>query len=119
MSGLSTAAMAVAATALQTAGAFGQIHSAPAGPNGTLNVAAPARQLVPWAPPAGLGNFGLIPPLMFTGGTPRGPVYSITLWTALIGGLFGGEFQITTGDMTFDNAGMYLVNAFNETGTAA
>ena len=114
MPGLNSAAMGVAATALKGAMLYAQLHSGPAG-NGTANIAATTRQSVTWGTVTGTGNFGISSSLNFTGGTPGGPVYSVTLWSASTSGTCYGEF-IITGDATLDGSGNYVLSALDLVG---
>jgi hypothetical protein len=114
---LSNAAMDTAASAIAAGYAFAQLHTAAAGSAGTANVAASARLPVSWASPTGAGSLALASALNFTGGAASGPVYSVTLWSASSGGVFGGEF-VLTGDTTFNSLGAYTVNSLSLTGSA-
>jgi hypothetical protein len=97
---------------------YGQLHSAAAGTNGTSNIACTPRLALIWTTPTGLGNFGLASAVPFTGGTASGPVYSMTVWTALTLGTFYGEFVLPGGDLTFDASGNYTVTVIDLSGTS-
>jgi hypothetical protein len=97
---------------------YGQLHSAAAGAAGTSNLCSSARQPATWTSPTGPGNFGLAAPIVFAGGGANNPVYSVTLWSLVTGGVFYGEFPLTAGDTQFNGSGGYTVTALDETGIA-
>jgi len=68
------------------------VHSALAGVDGDDNIDPAGRQPLNWDTPDSDGDFGMISLASFIGGTPGGPVYSVTLWDAETGGAFYGEF---------------------------
>ena len=115
---LNNAAMTVAATALQGALGYAQLHSAAAGSNGTSNLCSSSRVAVTWSAITGAGVFGLGGNLNFTGVAANGAVYSVTLWSASSGGTFYGEF-VLTGDATANSAGQYTVTTVALTGSAS
>lgn len=111
MLGLNAAAMGVAASALKGALLYAQLHSGPAG-SGTANVAATTRKAITWGAVTGAGNFGIASSVNFTGGTPGGPAYSVTLWSASTSGTCYGEF-VLAGDATLDGSGNYVLSALD------
>lgn len=116
--GLNNAAMTVAATALQGALGYAQLHSAAAGSNGTSNLCTSPRIAVTWGAITGAGVFGLGGNLNFTGITANGAVYSLTLWSTQSNGTCYGEFLLT-GDATANSQGQYTVTTLNLTGSAS
>jgi hypothetical protein len=117
--GFNDAAMAVAANALIGVLAYGQLHSADAGPSYTANLTSAPRQLMVWTAPGTLGSFGLAVSTVFTGGGAGNPVASLTLWNASSGGTCWGQFVFTSGDVVFNSSGTYTVTAIDLTGTAS
>lgn len=116
---LNAAGMLFLANTLQTdALLFAQLHSGLAG-DGTDNIAVPGRQPVDWDTPVGNGDFGLISAIDFTGGTPGGDVYSVTIWDAETDGSCHGEFPITDGDITFNLMGQFSITAIDATGASS
>ena len=115
---LNNTAMTVAATALQGALGYAQLHSAAAGGSGTSNLCSSGRVAVTWGSITGAGVFGLGSNLNFTGVAANGAVYSVTLWSASSGGTFYGEF-VLTGDATANSSGQYTVTTLNLTGSAS
>lgn len=115
---LNNTAMVLGANAIKAVLGFAQLHSAAAGGSGTSNLTSAARQAATWTTPTGPGSFGLSTPIVFTGGAATGAIYSVTLWSASSGGTFYGEFPITSGDLTFNAAGVYTVTAIDLTGSA-
>lgn len=109
------AVMLVVAASLQDAAAYGQLHSADAGPSGTTNLTAASRVSIPWGTASGAGDFGLVSSIDFTGGDPNGVVYSMTVWSAATDGVFYGQF-VLDGDNTFDGAGVFSVTALDFAG---
>lgn len=97
---------------------FAQLHSGFAG-DGTDNIALAGREPVHWDTPSGTGDFGLISAITFSGGTPGGDVYSVTLWDEETDGACHGEFPITSGDITFNLTGEYQITAIDATGTSS
>lgn len=117
---LNDAAMVLAANALRTALAYGQLHSLSAGASGTANViTAVGRAAVSWSTPTDAGNFVLLTPIAFTGGTSGHPVFSVTLWDSgtLGAGNLYGEFVLSF-DSTFDASGNYHVTMLDLSGSA-
>lgn len=47
----------------------------------------------------------------FTGGASNGPVHSVGMWDAPVGGTFYGS-QPITGDASFNSAGEYTLDSF-------
>lgn len=117
MPGLTNPVMLVGANAMTAFMTHAQLHGASAGLLGTSNVAPSARMFIPWTVPVGDGDFGLASPIIFTGGVPGSPLYSLTIWTGVSGGTFCGEF-ILGGDPTFNALGSYKVTAINLNGSA-
>lgn len=113
---LNSAALNLLAGVLKTNLAFAQLHSGLAGAAGTDNIAASARQPALWGV-ATNGDFGLISSIDFTGGTPLGVVYSVSLWDLATGGTFYGEFPLG-GDGALNGAGAYSITVIDVTGTA-
>lgn len=111
--------MVLLANTLQANLVFAQLHSSIAG-DGTANIAVAGRQPVIWDTPDGVGDFGLISAINFTGGEPAGTVYSVTMWDAETPGtgIFYGEFPVI-GDSTFNLSGEYQVTAIDFTGTTS
>lgn len=114
---LNNAAMVVAANALTSALAYGQLHYGAAGSSGTDNVTTAAREAISWASPSGAGTLVLASSISFTGGPDSGSVFSLTLWSASSGGTFYGEIPLS-GDAAFNSSGGYTVTALDLTGTA-
>lgn len=106
--------MTVAANALKGALLYAQLHSGPAGTNGTANIATSTRKAITWGA-VSAGSFGITSSLSFTGGTPNGPAYSVTLWSAATSGTFYGEL-ITSGSSTLDGSGNYVLSALDFAG---
>ncbi len=114
---LDNAAMTVGANSIIALLNIMKLHSGPAGISGTANLTAAAPQNPTWTTPTGLGNFQLAAQVSFTGGSPSGPVYSLTLWST--GGTYMGEFPMAaTADPTFNGLGQYNVNAGDFIGVA-
>lgn len=112
-SGLNSNAMTLAADALKGAMLYAQLHSGPAG-DGTANIAATTRKAVTWAD-GSPGSFGIASPLNFTGGSPNGDVYSVTLWSSATSGTYYGEF-LTSGSSTLDGSGNYVLSGLDVIG---
>lgn len=112
--GLTNAAMAVAADALQDVLLYAQLHSGPAG-DGTANIACTTRKAITWGSVTGPGSFGLASSLNFTGGTAGGDVYSVTLWSASTSGVCYGEF-LTSGSAVLDGSGNYVLSSLDIVG---
>lgn len=108
----------LAATALITNLVWAQLHSASAGVDGGDNICSLTRQAVHWDTPDG-GDFGMSGAIRFTGGTPNGTVYSVSLWDTeeVDTGTFYGEYPLT-GDLTFNGQGEFQVTAIDFTGTS-
>lgn len=109
--------LALAANALVASLAYAQLHSAAAGTSGTDNAYALERQPVTWNIPT-TGDLSLASGIRFTGGTPNGTVYSVTLWDADADGTFYGEYPLS-GDLTFNGQGEFLVTAIDFTATSS
>lgn len=115
---LNNAGMTVAANALRTALAYGQLHFAPAG-DGTSNLTTAARQALSWTTVTGDGDFTLAAIVSFTGGAANGPVYSLSFWSAAVAGTCYGEVVFDGGsDPTFNATGGYEVTAVDFNGWA-
>lgn len=108
---LNDAAFTLAANCLQTGFLYAQLHTGAAGVLGTDNVVS-VRVPVFWGTIDG-GDFSLLSPLRFFGGTPNGPVYSVSLWDAGTSGTFYGEYPLTDGDLTFNGEGAFQVTALD------
>lgn len=111
---LNNAGLVLLATTLQETLLFAQLHDGLAGVDGTDAVAVAGRQATHWGVPASSGEFGLVSAIDFAGGTPGGPVYSVTLWDTETEGLCFGEFPLT-GDATFNSMGSYQVTVIDWT----
>ena len=118
MSGWNDTMMGVAAAAMKAAGLYAQLHSAAAGGSGTSNVTSAARRPIAWGSTTANGDFDISAPLDFTGGASNGPVYSITVWSAITSGTYYGEF-ILGGDTVFNAAGLYSVDHITLDGSAS
>jgi hypothetical protein len=118
MAGFSNAAMVDAANAIRTKYVYAQLHSAAAGGSGTSNVTTAARQSFTWAAATSNGDFDISAAINFTGGAASGAVYSVSIWSAVSAGTFGGEF-VLTGDTAFNAAGEYTVNSIAQDGSAS
>ncbi len=105
----SNANLQAGATAMRALETHAQLHTGAAGASGTANVSSAARVAVTWSAVSGPGNYGLPAPLLFTGGTPNGPVAEISFWPGASGGVFQGAYKLA-GDATFNAAGEYTVN---------
>jgi hypothetical protein len=114
---LNDAGLVVLANALRQTLLFAQLHSDVAGTGGD-NIAIAGRLPVTWATPDSDGDFGLASAVVFTGGTPGAPVYSVTLWDDETAGAFYGEFALG-GDSAFSTAGQYSVTAIDFVGTSS
>jgi hypothetical protein len=112
---LNKTGLTLLATTLQGVLLFGQLHSGPAGADGTGNVALPGRLPARWDTPD--SNFGLISAMNFTGGVPGSSVYSVTFWDAETDGGLWSEEPLT-GDVTFNAAGEFQVTAIDFVGTS-
>lgn len=110
--------MIVAANALRTAMTHMQTHSGDPGAAGTSNPTTAARQPVTWAAATGDGDFDLASTVVFTGITPNGDVTYVTLWSALNGGTWYGNFQLS-GDLVANSSGEYSVSALSLNGSAS
>jgi hypothetical protein len=117
MPGLTNPAMLVGANAMRAFMTHAQLHWASAGLLGTSNLTPSGRLFIPWTVPVGDGDFGLASTLVFTGGVPFSPIYSLTIWSSISGGAFCGEF-ILGGDPTFNSLGSYRVTVINLNGSA-
>src|SRR5690348_12840485 len=95
---LNNAAMVVAATALQAACAYAQSHFDDPGIAGTANPNTGARQPISWAAPTGSGSFDLASPINFTGIAANNAVRYVSLWSAVSGGTWYGNFLLA-GDL--------------------
>ena len=105
------------ALAFQGKYVYAQLHTAAGGAAHTSNVSAAGRVSVSWSVPVNDGDFDIASPLAFTGGAPSGPVYSVSLWNQLTGGVCGGEFLVT-GDTSFNAAGEYTVTSIGLNGSS-
>lgn len=114
---LNAAALTLLAITLESNLAFAQLHSGLAGTSGIDNIAVAARQSVPWGTIDVNAGFGLASSIDFTGGTPFGTVYSVSLWDTATGGNFYGEFPLG-GDGAFNGTGQYSVTVIDFTSTA-
>lgn len=114
---LNSTAMLAGAGTIKGLLAYAQLHSAAAGGSYTSNVTSAARQAVTWTTSTGLGSFGLLSQVSFTGGGATNPVYSVTLWSAITAGTCYGEFLLS-GDATFNSSGEYALTALDFTGNA-
>lgn len=114
---LSNPAMILAANALRGAITHGQLHTSTTTTSGTANLTTAPRQALPWAAATANGDFGLSSAVAFTGGAANGPVAAISLWSAITGGIFYGDFPLT-GDTTFNSAGEYTLTSLNIDGNA-
>ena len=111
MSGLSNAAMVVAANAIRTALRYGQLHTDDPGEGGAANKSTAAMVAPSWTTAVADGDFGLATDMLFTGGTPNGPTKYISFWSSnTAGATWYGNFALT-GDLTFDNSGSYTVRS--------
>lgn len=109
-------AMILAANTLRNAATYAQLHSAAAG-DGTANVTTAARQTITWGAATSDGDFDIASQIVFIGGASGGPVYSLTLWSALTGGTCYGEILLS-GDSTFNADGVYIVTSLAQNGAA-
>lgn len=114
---LNNAAMVVGANAIRAAITHMQLHSGDPGAAGTANVTSAARQPVTWGAATGPGTFGLSAAVAFTGVAANGAATYVSLWSAVTGGTWYGNF-VLTGDQTANAAGEYTVTALNLTGSA-
>ncbi|WP_152967030.1 hypothetical protein [Mycobacterium heckeshornense] len=116
---LSDAAMVLGANAIRSALQGMQLHTADPGIGGAANRSSAAPQSPTWTLPAADGDFSLAAPVVFTGGTPNGPVTHLSLWssTNLSTAIWYGNFPLS-GDLTFDGNGNYTVEAFTVNGSA-
>jgi hypothetical protein len=113
----SNANLVAAANAMRALETHAQLHTGAAGASGTSNVSAAPRVAATWTAPTGPGSYGLAAPLLFTGGTPNGPVAEISFWNGASGGTFQGSYKLA-GDATFNAAGEYTVNPGDITGAS-
>lgn len=90
-SGLNDAAMCHAADSLKEILLYAQLHTAPAGSEGTDHQSIAPRSAITWSTSTGAGDFSLATDLNFTGGELGGPVYSVTLWSADRGATAGSS----------------------------
>jgi len=110
MAGLTDAARAAAVAGIKNSVVYAQLHTGAAGASGTSNIATGGRKIIVWGTVTPAGELNISSPLNFTGGASNGAVHSVTLWSALIGGTFYGEFLIT-GSSTFDSSGLYTLTS--------
>lgn len=110
---LSDAAMNVGATAVRAVLGGAQIHYDNPGTGGAAAKSAAPMVVPAWGTPAADGDFDLAADLVFSGGTPNGPVWGVSLWSNTSGsGVWYGNFP-TSGDATFDSAGNYTVDSID------
>src|SRR5574337_1483244 len=114
--GLSNAAMIDGANAIRAKYGWAQLHKAAVG-DGTANLCASSRLAITWAVARGDGDFDISAPVLFTGGVPDEPVYSVTIWSAGSGGTCGGEWPIT-GDPAFNSLGEYSLDSIFQNGSS-
>jgi hypothetical protein len=105
----------IGVTAMQTAIAYIQIHTALPNSAGS-NEATSARVATGW-PAAANGDFGTLSNKLFTGGAPSGPALYLGYWSASSGGTFYG-YQQLVGDQQFNSAGQYTLTSLTIPGTA-
>ena len=115
---LNNPAMVVAANALRAAITHAQLHSGDPGGSGTSNVTTAARQAITWGAATSDGDFALASPLNFTGVAANGGATYVSLWSALTGGTWYGNFPLT-GDATANSSGEYTVTTLSLNGSAS
>lgn len=108
--GLNTAALQVAATAVVGIVKYLQLHTAAPDATGNTNLTTAARQPVTLTATA--GNLAIAAQVAFTGGAANGPVTAVSFWDSLTGGVNYG-YETLTGDASFNSAGQYTVTAVN------
>lgn len=111
---LSTAGLQNLGDHLASIGTHCSLHTAQPSNTGSLATTA-ARQPAAWSATTTGGLLSLSAAETFTGGAASGPVTWVGIWTALTAGTFLGAFQITTGDLTFNAAGEYVLDDMNIT----
>lgn len=100
------------ANAIRAKYIYAQLNTGAAGFTGSANPSSANRVEVTWTQPNTSGNFGLAESVLFTGGEPDGPIYSVTMWDASVDGTYGGEFKLPDG-VTFDSSGQYIVDTLS------
>jgi len=115
---LNDPAMIVAANALRSAVTHIQLHSGDPGASGTSNVTTAARQAVTWSAATADGDFGLASTVAFTGVASNGACTWISLWSAVSGGTWYGNF-VLVGDQAANAAGEYNLTALTLNGSAS
>lgn len=114
---LNNAAMIVAANALRSAITHMQSHNGDPGVAGTSNLTTAARQAITWGSATNDGDFDLSSPITFSGITPNGAVTYVSLWGALNGGTWYGNFALA-GDLTANSSGLFSVYSLPQNGSA-
>lgn len=116
---LSDAAMVVGATAIRTALGGLQAHTGDPGTGGAANKSSAAMMVPTWTTPAADGDFDLAADVVFTGGTPNGPITHISGWSNTSGsGVWYGNFPLS-GDLTFDATGSYTLTSLSINGSSS
>ena len=108
----------IGCTAMQSAMAYAQLHSGDPGAAGTSNVTTAARQAMSWDTAAN-GDMVQTTDIPFTGVAANGGVTHVSFWSASTGGTCYGWVAITTGDVTANAAGEYVLLGVTIPGTAS
>lgn len=111
---LNNSALVVAATAVEAAIGFMQLHSADPGPSGTSNAIGP--RIAVNGSIDGDGDISWSN-LFFDGLPLNGPVSHVSYWSSPTGGTYYGNSALT-GDLLANVSGEYIVTLLTETSTS-
>jgi len=114
--GLNTAALTIAAGAVQAQATHAQLYTAEPNSAGTSNASQAPRQALTWA--TATADMTLASDVEFTGGESSGPCTHIGLWTDASSGDFLGYFALS-GDQAFNADGAYTVTAGTISGSSS
>ena len=114
--GLNTAALTIAAGAVQAQATHAQLYTAEPNAGGTANASQAPRQALTWA--TATADMTLAANVEFTGGEASGDCTHIGLWTDDTDGDFLGYFALS-GDQSFNADGEYTVTAGTISGSSS
>lgn len=114
--GLNSAALTVAAGAVQTAATYAQLYTAEPNAAGTTNASQAARKAITWDTAS--ATMTVASDIEFTGGEASGDCTHVGLWSDDTEGTFYGYFALT-GDQAFNASGEYTITAGTITGTSS
>lgn len=112
--GLNTAGLNAAAGGVAAVAAYVSLHTAAPNSSGS-NESTAARKAASWQGSGATKD--LVSALAFTGGAASGPCPYAGLWSAITGGTYYGDIQITSGDTSFNAAGEFTINELTITGS--